>query len=37
MKKCGIDPGTRAETLGMDEFLCLGTALALTNELGCDI
>lgn len=37
MKKCGIDPGTRAETLGMDEFLCLGTALALTNELGRDI
>ena len=32
MKKCGIDPGTRAETLDMDEFLCLGTALALTNE-----
>jgi 16S rRNA (adenine1518-N6/adenine1519-N6)-dimethyltransferase len=32
MKKCGIDPGTRAETLDMDDFLCLGTALALTNE-----
>ncbi|MCD6297776.1 MAG: ribosomal RNA small subunit methyltransferase A [Deltaproteobacteria bacterium] len=32
MRKCGIDPGTRAETLDMDEFLCLGTALALTNE-----
>jgi 16S rRNA (adenine1518-N6/adenine1519-N6)-dimethyltransferase len=32
IKKCGIDPGTRAETLDMDEFLCLGTALSLTNE-----
>jgi 16S rRNA (adenine1518-N6/adenine1519-N6)-dimethyltransferase len=32
MKKCGIDPGTRAETLDMDKFLCLGTALSLTNK-----
>jgi 16S rRNA (adenine1518-N6/adenine1519-N6)-dimethyltransferase len=37
MKKCGIDPGTRAETLEMDQFLCLGTALALTNARGNDI
>ena len=32
MRKCGIDPGTRAETLDMEDFLSLGTALALTNE-----
>ena len=32
MKKCGINPGTRAETLDMDKFLCLSTALILTNE-----
>ncbi len=36
MKKCGVDPGTRAETLDMDKFLCLGNALSLTNELGGD-
>ena len=27
IKKCGIDPGTRAETLGIDEFVCLASAL----------
>ncbi len=31
MKKCGIDPGRRPETLNIDEFLCLTGALALTN------
>ena len=29
IKKCGIDPGTRAETLGIDEFVCLASALDL--------
>jgi len=28
MKKCGTDPGRRAETLDIDEFLCLTSALA---------
>ena len=37
IKKCGIDPRTRAETLGMDEFLCLGSALTLTNKLSSAI
>lgn len=32
MKKCGIDPGRRPETLDIDEFLCFTRALALTNE-----
>ena len=31
MKKCGIDPRRRAENLDMDEFLCLASALTLTN------
>jgi 16S rRNA (adenine1518-N6/adenine1519-N6)-dimethyltransferase len=31
MKKCGIDPRRRPETLDMDEFLCFTRALALTN------
>jgi 16S rRNA (adenine1518-N6/adenine1519-N6)-dimethyltransferase len=31
MKKCGIDPGRRPETLDIDEFLCFTRALALTN------
>jgi 16S rRNA (adenine1518-N6/adenine1519-N6)-dimethyltransferase len=31
MKKCNIDPGRRAETLDMQEFLCLTNALTLTN------
>ena len=31
MKRCGIDPGRRAETLDMDEFLCLTAALADTD------
>ena len=31
MNKCGIDPGRRAETLDMDEFLCLESALKLTD------
>ena len=28
---CGIDPARRAETLHMDEFICLADALSLTN------
>ena len=31
MKKCGIEPARRPETLDIDEFLCLAEALALTN------
>ena len=31
MKKCGIDPGRRPETLDIDEFVCFTRALALTN------
>jgi 16S rRNA (adenine1518-N6/adenine1519-N6)-dimethyltransferase len=31
MKRCGIDPGSRAETLDMDAFLCLSAALADTD------
>lgn len=31
MRNCGIDPGRRAETLHMDEFLCLSSVLKLTN------
>ena len=31
MKKCGIDPKRRAETLDMDEFLCLAGTLELTD------
>ena len=27
IKKCGIDPGTRAETLSIDDFICLTTAI----------
>lgn len=33
MKTCGIDPKRRAETLDMDEFLCLSDALGSTNFL----
>ncbi len=29
---CGIDPGRRAETLHMDQFMCLARALVLTKE-----
>lgn len=29
MEKCSIDPGRRAETLDMDEFLCLTSAVAI--------
>ncbi|MBW1736474.1 MAG: ribosomal RNA small subunit methyltransferase A [Deltaproteobacteria bacterium] len=36
MKKCEIDPGRRAETLDMEEFLCLAEALSLTNRSGND-
>jgi 16S rRNA (adenine1518-N6/adenine1519-N6)-dimethyltransferase len=32
MKKCHIDPGTRAETLNMSDFLCLASVLGLTKE-----
>jgi len=31
MRHCGIDPRRRAETLHMDEFLCLSSVLKLTN------
>ena len=29
---CGIDPGRRAETLTMDEYLCLTSALAVDKR-----
>jgi len=32
INKCGIDPGRRAETLDMDEFVCLTSALELTRS-----
>jgi len=32
MKKCHIDPGRRAETLNMSDFLCLASVLGLTKE-----
>jgi 16S rRNA (adenine1518-N6/adenine1519-N6)-dimethyltransferase len=32
MESCGIDPKRRAETLHMDEFLCLSDMLSLTND-----
>ena len=32
IRKCGIDPGTRAETLGIDEFICLASALELASK-----
>jgi len=32
LKECGIDPGRRAETLHMDEFLCLSNTLAKTES-----
>jgi 16S rRNA (adenine1518-N6/adenine1519-N6)-dimethyltransferase len=32
MDTCGIDPHRRAETLHMDEFLCLSDTLSLTNS-----
>ena len=31
LNRCNIDPKRRAETLDMDEFLCLASALPLTN------
>jgi len=34
MEQCGIDPKRRAETLDMDEFLCLTKVLSLTNRPG---
>lgn len=33
---CGIDPRRRAETLDMEDFLCLSDALALTKVAGGD-
>ena len=33
MKACGIDPKRRAETLNMDEFLCLTSALAIDKRI----
>jgi 16S rRNA (adenine1518-N6/adenine1519-N6)-dimethyltransferase len=36
MKHCEIDPNRRAETLDMDEFLCLTKVLSLTNRQGND-
>jgi 16S rRNA (adenine1518-N6/adenine1519-N6)-dimethyltransferase len=32
IKKCGIDPGRRAETLDMDEFVRLSSAIQLTRS-----
>lgn len=32
MEKCHIEPGRRAETLDMDDFLCLSSAISLTKE-----
>jgi 16S rRNA (adenine1518-N6/adenine1519-N6)-dimethyltransferase len=32
MDQCAVDPGRRAETLDLDEFLCLAAALSLTNR-----
>jgi 16S rRNA (adenine1518-N6/adenine1519-N6)-dimethyltransferase len=32
MDQCAVDPGRRAETLNLDEFLCLAGALSLTNR-----
>lgn len=37
MRNCGIDPGRRAETLHMDEFLCLSSVLKLTNAHTSDM
>jgi len=34
MKKCEIDPKRRAETLDMNEFLCLSKVLSLTKRPG---
>jgi 16S rRNA (adenine1518-N6/adenine1519-N6)-dimethyltransferase len=31
VEKCGVDPASRAETLDMDDFLCLTDLLLLTN------
>ena len=33
MKACGIDPKRRAETLNMDEFLCLTSALEIDKRI----
>ncbi len=33
LEGCGIDPRRRAETLCMDEFLCMADKLPLTNEV----
>jgi len=33
MKACGIDPKRRAETLNVDEFLCLTSALAIDKRI----
>jgi 16S rRNA (adenine1518-N6/adenine1519-N6)-dimethyltransferase len=32
IKKCGIDPGRRAETLNMDDFVCLASSIELTRS-----
>ena len=32
LEDCGIDPGRRAETLDMEDFLCLEAALSLTDK-----
>jgi 16S rRNA (adenine1518-N6/adenine1519-N6)-dimethyltransferase len=32
MAHCSVDPGRRAETLDLDEFLCIERTLALTNR-----
>ena len=33
MKGCGIDPERRAETLNMDEFLCLASVLSIDKQM----
>ncbi|MFC1883529.1 16S rRNA (adenine(1518)-N(6)/adenine(1519)-N(6))-dimethyltransferase RsmA [Thermodesulfobacteriota bacterium] len=32
LEKCGIDPSRRAETLSMDEFICLTESIVLTGQ-----
>ncbi|MEJ2726825.1 MAG: rRNA adenine dimethyltransferase family protein [Deltaproteobacteria bacterium] len=32
LKKCGIEPGKRAETLDIDDFLCLSASLPLLDK-----
>ncbi len=36
IETCGIDPGCRAETLELEDFLCLAGQLELTGDKKCD-